>query len=55
MEEECWIIYIYSESGPKMIGDGEKLFGDKGKRLQVTVVAVAVVEEFEDTFPTFIR
>jgi hypothetical protein len=55
MEKESWIKYIYSQSGPKTIGDGEKLFGDKGKRLQVTVVAVAVVEEFEDTFPTFIR
>jgi hypothetical protein len=44
----------------KTVGDKEKLFGDKGERLQVvtTVVVVivfAVVEEFEDRFPTIIR
>jgi hypothetical protein len=43
----------------KTIGEKEKLFGDKGERLQVAVTVVvvisAIVEEFEDRFPTIIR
>jgi hypothetical protein len=43
----------------KTVGDKEKLFGDKGERLQmattIVVIVAAVVEEFEDRFPTIIR
>jgi len=37
-----------------MVGDREKLFGDKGDRLQVAMIIV-VIEEFENVFPTLIR
>ncbi|MCI67218.1 hypothetical protein A2U01_0088476, partial [Trifolium medium] len=58
-ETEGWINDNERES--KTVGDGEKLFGEDGERLQVAVVvtvvvyAVVVNEEFEDRFPTVIR
>jgi hypothetical protein len=52
----------------KSVGNGEKLFRDKGERLQVVMAAVVVegerlqvvtatvvLEKFEDRFPTIIR
>jgi hypothetical protein len=43
----------------KSVGNREKLFGDEGERLKVVttvvVVVAAVIEEFEDRFPTIIR
>jgi hypothetical protein len=46
-ERDCLIGDIERE--PKTVGDGEKLFGDNGERLQRLVIAIA--EEFEDTLP----
>jgi hypothetical protein len=45
-ERDCLIGDIERE--PNTVGDGEKLFGDNGERLQRVVIAA---EEFEDTLP----
>lgn len=49
--EERTCLFTNSEREGESIGDGEKLSGDEGERLEVAVV---VDDEFEDRFPTFI-
>lgn len=52
-------LITYGEREVKKVGDGEELFGNKGERLEVTMivilVSVVVDEESEDTYPTIIR
>jgi hypothetical protein len=60
LEEASWNIWtVESERESKTVSDGEKLFGDNGKRIQIvhTVVIVVFVadDEIENRFPTLVR
>ncbi|MCI37456.1 hypothetical protein A2U01_0058680, partial [Trifolium medium] len=47
------VLLIEGERESDTVDDGEQLFGNKGKRLQIMVIVV-IVEESDDTLPTLL-
>ncbi|MCI35621.1 hypothetical protein A2U01_0056842, partial [Trifolium medium] len=47
------VLFIESERDSDTVDDGEQLFGNKRKRLQIAVVVISV-EESDDTLPTLL-